>query len=210
MVEAIGGRWVRTGHEVTIGARDPERAREVAARIGARGGAGLREAVATADVVLFGVSRAGIVTALEQAGGPAGALAGKVVIDCGNAVDTSDFSLVTWEGASLAEQAEHIAVGSRVVKAFNLAAHTVWQLDPPSYDGRPLAVPYCGEDDAKKVVEPLITDLGATALDIGDLRQARHLEAMGVVIVKLLFSGHGLDSVFQFIEAAPQDPPVPH
>jgi predicted dinucleotide-binding enzyme len=43
----------------------------------------------------------------------------------------------------------------------------------------------------------------ATALDVGDLRQARHLEAMGVVIVRLLFTGHGLNSVFQFVEAAP-------
>jgi 8-hydroxy-5-deazaflavin:NADPH oxidoreductase len=200
MVEALAGRWVQAGHEVTIGARSPERAWELADKIGAAGGTGLREAAAFGDVVLFGVRRAGIVEALELAGGPEGVLAGKVIVDCGNAVDTSDFSLVTWEGKSLAEQAEHTAVGSRVVKAFNLAAHTVWRSDPV-YDGHPLAVPICGDDEAKKVVSELVDEVGATALDVGDLRQARHLEAMGVVIVRLLFTGHGLNSVFQFLEA---------
>lgn len=204
MVEALAGRWVRAGHEVVIGARNPQSAKDVADRIGAAGSASLSEAAQFGEVVLFGVKKDAIVPALEAAGAREGALSGKVIIDCGNAVNTEDFSLITWEGKSLAEQAEAIAVGSRVVKAFNLAAYTVWQLDPPSYDGRPLAVPFCGEEAAKKLAEPLITDLGASALDLGDLRQARHLEAMGVIIVKLLFGGHGLNSVFQFIEAAPQ------
>ncbi|MBU3064112.1 NAD(P)-binding domain-containing protein [Nocardia sp. NEAU-G5] len=203
MVEALGGRWVRAGHEVMIGARNPQSAKEVADRIGAAGSGSLSEAAEFGDVVLFGVKKDAVESALEAAGAREGSLSGKVVIDCGNAVNTADFSLMTWEGKSFAEHAEAIATGSRVVKAFNLAAYTVWELDPVSYDGRPLAVPFCGEDAAKKLVEPLITDLGASALDIGDLRQARHLEAMGVVIVKMLFTGHGLNSVFQFIEAAP-------
>ncbi|MGW5515097.1 NADPH-dependent F420 reductase [Nocardia africana] len=202
MVEALAARWVKAGHEVLIGARSPERAVEVAERVGAAGGATLAEAAAFGEVVLFGVNQAGIVEALELADAPGGSLAGKVLLDCGNAVELDDFSLVTWEGKSLAEQAEHIATGASVVKAFNLAAYTVWQLDPPLYDGRPLAVPYCGSEEAKKRVAPLIEAVGAAPLDIGDLRQARHLEAMGVVIVKLLFGGHGLNSVFQFIEAA--------
>ncbi len=125
MVETLAGRWAADGHEVMIGARDPDKAAEVAERIGAVGGCGLREAVGFGDVILVGVKMAGIEDALVAAGAGEGALAGKVLIDCGNAVDTTDFSQVTWEGRSLAEQVETLVTGSRVVKAFNLAAYTV-------------------------------------------------------------------------------------
>lgn len=50
-------------------------------------------------------------------------------------MDVSDFSLVTWDGKSLAEQAQHLAPGSHVVKAFNLAHAKVWQMTPPVFDG---------------------------------------------------------------------------
>ncbi|MEC3918409.1 NADPH-dependent F420 reductase [Nocardia sp. CDC160] len=199
MVESLAGRWAAAGHEVRIGARDTGRAAELATRIGAVAGGGIREAVEFGNVILFGVKQAAIVDALEAAGAADGAFTGKIIIDCGNAVDLSDFSQVTWDGKSLAEQAEAVAVGSRVVKAFNLAAYTVWQKNPVQYDGRPLAIPICGDDTAKATIAPLITGMGATPLDVGDLRQARQLEAMGVIIIKLLFGGVGLNSVFQFL-----------
>jgi predicted dinucleotide-binding enzyme len=106
----------------------------VARRIGARAGT-LAEAATFGDAVLLAVRRGGLVATLEQAGAADGALAGKTVIDCGNAVDVSDFSLVTWDGKSLAEQAQHLAPGSHVVKAFNLAHAKVWQMTPPVFDG---------------------------------------------------------------------------
>lgn len=198
MTEALAAQWVRAGHEVMIGGRTPEKAAELAARIGARSGT-LRESTEFGEVVLLAVRREGLAQTLAEAGAPEGSLAGKVVIDCGNAVDTSDFSLVTWEGKSLAEQAKHLAPGSHVIKAFNLSHATVWQMTPPVFDGRPLAVPFAGDDQGKEAARQLITDLGCEPLDAGDLRHARYLEAMGVVIVRLLFGGHDLQSVFAFV-----------
>src|ERR1700677_3827452 len=101
MTEVLGGRWVRAGHEVLVGGRSPDKTAELAKRIGATAGT-LAEAASFGDAVLLAVKRQGIAEALAPA---AGALAGKTIIDCGNAVDTSDFSLVTWEGKSLAEYA---------------------------------------------------------------------------------------------------------
>jgi len=121
------------------------------------------------------------------------------VIDCGNAVDVSDFSLVTWEGKSLAEQAQHFTPGSHVVKAFNLCHAKVWQMTPPVFDGRPLAVPFAGDDKGKETARLLIADLGCDPLDAGDLRQARHLEAMAIVIIRLLFGGYDPCSAFAFV-----------
>jgi predicted dinucleotide-binding enzyme len=198
MAEALAGQWVRAGHEVMVGGRSPGKAADLARRIGARAGT-LAEAAAFGDAILLAVRGGGLVATLEQAGAADGALAGKTVIDCGNAVDVSDFSLVTWDGKSLAEQAQHLAPGSHVVKAFNLAHAKVWQMAPPAFDGRALAVPFAGDDEGRKVASRLIADLGGEPLDAGDLRQARHLEAMAIVIIRLLFSGYDPYSVFAFV-----------
>lgn len=198
MSEALAGQWARAGHEVMVGGRSPEKAAALAGRIGARPGT-LAEAAEFGEAVLLAVRREGLVTTLEQAGAGEGSLRGKTVIDCGNAVDVSDFSLVTWEGRSLAEQAWHLAPGSRVVKAFNLCHAKVWQMTPPVFGDRPLAVPFAGDDNGKDTARTLITDLGCEPLDAGDLRQARHLEAMAIVVIRLLFSGYDPYSVFAFV-----------
>jgi predicted dinucleotide-binding enzyme len=88
------------------------------------------------------------------------------VIDCGSAVDASDFSLVPREGKSLAEQARHLAPGSHVVKAFNLNHAQAWQMTPPAFDGRPLAVPFA--DDGKETARRLITISAADKGLVGD------------------------------------------
>lgn len=198
MAEALAEAWVQAGHEVLIGGRTPQKSAELAKRIGASAGT-LREAAEFGEVILLAVRREGLAETLERAGAPEGTLAGKTVIDCGNAVDVTDFSLVTWEGKSLAEQAQHLAPGSHVVKAFNQAHARVWQMMPPSFDGRPLAVPFAGDDEGKKIARTLITDLGAEPLDAGDLSQARHLEAMAIVVIRLLFSGYDPHSAFAFV-----------
>lgn len=198
MTEALAGQWSRAGHEVLVGGRSPDKAAALAKGIGARAGT-LAEAAEFGDAVLLAVRSEGLAETLEQAGATAGALAGKTVIDCGNAVDITDFSLVTWEGKSLAEQAQHLAPGSHVVKAFNLCHAKVWQMTPPVFGGSPLAVPFAGDGEGKATARRLIADLGCYPLDAGDLRQARHLEAMAIVIIRLLFGGYDPYSVFAFV-----------
>jgi 8-hydroxy-5-deazaflavin:NADPH oxidoreductase len=198
MTEALAGQWSRAGHEVLVGGRSPDKAMALAKRIGAQAGT-LADAAGFGDAVLLAVRREGLAGTLGHAGAAGGALAGKTVIDCGNAVDVKDFSLVTWEGKSLAEQAQQLAPGSHVVKAFNLCHAKVWQMEPPVFDGRPLAVPFAGDDEGKQVTRQLIADVGGEPLDAGDLSQARHLEAMAIVTIRLLFGGYDPYSVFAFV-----------
>lgn len=198
MTEALAAGWVRAGHEVLIGGRTPDKAADLAKRIGARAGT-LREAAEFGDAVLIAVRLAGLEETLRAAGAPEGTLAGKTVIDCGNAVDVSDFSQVTFgSGTSMAEEVARLSPGARVVKAFNQAHAAVWRMRPPAFAGRPLAVPFAGDEDGKATARTLITDLGAQPLDAGDIKQARHLEAMAIVVIRLLFSGYDPLSVFAF------------
>ena len=204
MAEALAGPWVKAGHDVLVGARAGKQADALARRIGARGGT-LAQAAEYGEVVLLAVLREGMANMLEQAGATTGSLAGKTVIDCGNAVDLGDYSQVTWDGRSMAEEAQRIAIGSHVVKAFNLCHHDVWRLTPPRFDGRPLVVPIAGDGAAAKdQVAGLIGVIGAEALDIGELTQARHLEAMAVIMIRQLFNGADPHTVFNFIR-----PPEP-
>jgi 8-hydroxy-5-deazaflavin:NADPH oxidoreductase len=198
MAEALASGWVGAGHEVLIGGRTPGRTSELASRIGARAGT-LRQAAEFGEAVLVAVRLVGLEETLRAAGAPDGTLAGKSVIDCGNAVSVADFSQVRFvDGTSMAEEVARLAPGAHVVKAFNQAHADVWRIGPPSFDGRPLAVPIAGDAEGKAVVCALVEDLRGQPLDAGDLTQARHLEAMAIVVIRLLFSGYDPMSVFAF------------
>jgi predicted dinucleotide-binding enzyme len=183
---------------VFVGGRDADKAEGSAARIGAAGSGTLREAAEFGETVLLAVRIAGLADALEAAGAGEGTLAGKTIVDCGNAVNTADFSLITFEGGtSSSEEAARLAPGAHVVKAFNQCQAAVWRTDPV-FDGRTLAVPYAGDEAGKAVARQLIRDVGADPLDAGDLAQTRNLEAMAIVVIRLLFSGYDPMTAFSF------------
>src|SRR3954451_2280747 len=88
MAEALAGQWVKAGHDVLIGGREPERAAEVAKRAGASAGS-LQDAATYGDVVLLAVPAE---VAVEVAGG-VGMSSGTTLIDCTNALDHRDFTV---------------------------------------------------------------------------------------------------------------------
>lgn len=194
MTAALVPHWTAAGHEVLVGGRDPEHAQELGARLGVEHGS-LEEAADFGEVVLLAVRSEGLVDCLAQAGAARGTLSRSVIIDCGNAVHLGDFSQVRWDGRSLAEQAEFLAQGGQVVKAFNMGHHEVWAT-APTYGGAPLRMPYCGSTPAKETVRDLIVEVGVDPLDVGDLSQARHLEAMAIVLIRALRGGAPALSAF--------------
>jgi predicted dinucleotide-binding enzyme len=198
MASAFAPRWAKAGHEIFVGGRTVAKAQRLAEAVGGQAGT-LRAAAEFGEVSLLAVNGEGLPATIEAAGGTQGVLRDKVIIDCGNSVYLSDFSQVRWDGRSLAEQAEFLAMGGQVVKAFNLCEADVWRMDPPAFDGKPLAVPYCGAQEAKRIVRPLIEALGCRAVDVGDLSQARHLEAMAILMINILRNGFGPRTVFNLI-----------
>ena len=91
--------------------------------------------------------------------------------------------------------------GARVVKAFNLAQADVWRA-MPDYGAPGLMVPICGDDAAaKSAVAGLVEEVGATAVDVGDLRQALHLEAAAAVVIRHLFGGAETTATFNLVSA---------
>lgn len=116
-----------------------------------------------------------------------------MLIDCVNPVGPG-FVLETAGGRSAAERLAAAAPDAHVVKAFNLCHEDVWRMTPPVFDGRPLAVPLCGDDeDALDVVRRLVRDLGCEPLNAGELARAGLLEATAALLIGL-WVGEGADA----------------
>lgn len=119
----------------------------------------------------------------------AGALAGKVLVDCTNPVGPGlSHGLRSERSGSEAVQA--MVPGARVVKAFSI--YGAENLEEPDLPGGPGTMLFCGEDPAAKaLVARLIQDVGFAPLDVGGLAQALHLEHMTLLWVRLVrANGH--------------------
>ncbi len=189
MAEALGQHWVRAGHEVMVGGRDPGRAAAVAARIGADSGS-LEEASKYGEVVLLALPAevaVEVLTELELA-------PGTTLIDCTNAFDHRDFTLAV---AAMAESISQAVPHVRVVKAFNLAADAVWRDAPQSFEGAALGVPICADDPAAAdLVGTLVRDLGYVPVPAGTLARASLLEATAALAVGIWVTGGDVRTLF--------------
>lgn len=191
MADALATHWVRAGHQVTVGGRDPRRAERLAARLGGDARpAGLRAAAEYGEVVLAALPFDAVVPVVR---GLRAALAGRVLIDCVNAVGPG-FRLLTEGGPSIARQLAAAAPEAHVVKGFNLCHEDVWRMSPPVFDGRPLAVPLCGDHQpALARVRELVRDAGGEPVDGGGLDRAGLLEATAALFIGL-WVGTGADA----------------
>ncbi|MEV0998040.1 NAD(P)-binding domain-containing protein [Nonomuraea sp. NPDC050202] len=192
MADALGTQWARAGHEVMVSGRDPGRGAAQAARMTTRAGAEVRagsfaEAAGFGEVVVVAVREAGLLDTLQAAGA---ALRGKALVDVTNA-NPKEYDITR----SLARLIGDVT-GGHVVKAFNLCHVDVWRMTPPVFDGRPLAVPLCGDDPgALAAARTLVAGLGCTPVDGGGLERAALLEATAAFMIGLWFGGADAQAV---------------
>jgi predicted dinucleotide-binding enzyme len=112
-------------------------------------------------------------------------LAGKVVVDIANPLNSTYDGLATAADSSSAEDlAKAIASGAKVVKAFNTTY--AGTLIAGEVAGQKLDVFIAGDDaDAKAKVAQLVTDGGLRAVDAGPLSRARQIEGMQLLHIVL-------------------------
>ncbi|MEU7697637.1 NAD(P)-binding domain-containing protein [Streptomyces sp. NPDC039028] len=183
MADALATQWVRAGHEVFVGGRDERKAQRLAARTGGGAGHGSLEAAAGFGEAVLAALPYG--TGTDVVGELRATLRGKVLLDCANPVGPG-FRLLTEDGPSAARRLAAAAPGVRVVKAFNLCHEDVWRMTPPVFDGQPLAVPICGDDEAAlTLARTLVRDLGCEPVAGGGLDRAGLLEATAALFIGL-------------------------
>jgi NADPH-dependent F420 reductase len=181
MGRGIGTRAVAGGHSVTFVDANPETAEKTAADVRASAPNGTKVSTASlgevqfGDVVVFAVWYGTNIELAKQLGTK---LAGKIVVDIANPLNSSFDGLATAPDSSSAEDvARAIASGAKVVKAFNTTyAGTLVQGEVA---GQPLDVFIAGDDtDAKSKVAELVRDGGMRPVDVGPLSRARQIEGM--------------------------------
>jgi predicted dinucleotide-binding enzyme len=177
MGRGIGTRAVAGGHDVEIVDRDAGQARALAEELGGSAAALDPGEPLGGDVVVFAVYYPAIKDAVREY---ADRLAGKVVVDITNPVETETWDdLATPAGTSSAEEvAQLVPKGTSVVKAFNTTFAPT--LVAGEVGGQKLDVLIAGDDDeAKRKVAEIVSDGGLRPLDVGPLRRARQLEQLG-------------------------------
>jgi len=187
----LAGGWLRRGHTVILGSRDPDAARQAWRADGLSEGEGrltfttLERAAASAPTVVLAVPWPSIPTALERVG----PLAGQVVIDCTNPLRRDLTGLDPGPEGSAAEFIAARLPAAHVVKAFNTVGAAL--LENPRFGDQVAPLFYCGDDgEAKRRVIGLIEDLGFEPIDAGPLRIARYLEAFAMLFIHLaVFEG---------------------
>jgi hypothetical protein len=180
--QAIGGKLVSLGHEVTMGSRQAGNEKAVAwvAEVGDGAGEGtFADAAGFGEVLVNATAGTASLEALEAAG--AENLAGKVLIDVSNPLDFSQGMppvLSVCNDDSVAERIQRAFPDARVVKTLNTINANV--MVAPGDLGGSTTVFVCGNDvGAKAQVVELLRSFGwgeGNVLDLGDVTAARGTE----------------------------------
>lgn len=182
MGRGIATRAIAGGHKVTFVDANPETAQKAAADLNAEVGT---LDTPLGDVVVLAVWYGTNIEIAKQLGDK---LAGKVVVDIANPLNSTYDGLATAPDSSSAEDlAKAIASGAsgaKVVKAFNTTY--AGTLLSGSVAGQPLDVFIAGDDaDAKAKIAQIVTDGGMRAVDAGPLHRARQIEGMQLLHIVL-------------------------
>ena len=193
----LGARWASRGHEVMFGVRDPAAAdmQAVLRRSERHAKAGsAADAAAFAEVIVNALPWGAAKTVL-----PSLNLQGKILLDVTNPVLPGLDGLEVGTTTSGGELVAKWAAGARVVKIFNTTGFG--NMANPVYRAEPLPMFYCGDDPgAKATASELAAAIGFTPMDAGPLSNARLLEPLALLWVRLAMGGLGLDFAFQIVK----------
>lgn len=171
---AVGGAWVKAGHDVMFSSLDLEADKKLAASLGGGARAGTpREAAAFGTVILVSVPY----SAMPSVGKDLGDLIkGKIIIDTSNPIVTRDGDIAVAareKGAGLASMA--YLPGTRIVRAFNAVGFA--RMAEARNRTERMGMPIAGDDkEAITVASRLIRDVGYEPVLVGSLAtMGKHL-----------------------------------
>jgi hypothetical protein len=169
--------WVDAGHEVRLASRHPEELQPLVGSLGERASAGTpADAAKSGEVVMLTIPL-GAVPGLAPELAPL--LAGKVVLDTGNAYENRDGAAARQAAAhprGSAGWAAEMFPGARWVKAFNTVYFKTLEREAHR-KGNLVGIPLAGDDrDALETAAALTRDAGFDPVIIGPLERGREFE----------------------------------
>ena len=171
--------WLKAGHKVTLGSRQPDQKQDILSEVAGATITDFETALAGTKVVVIAIPY-GEVESFAHA--HAAQLRDKLVIDITNPFNKLPDNRVA--GAEITARA--IGKGARVVAAFkdNFWSTLHEPIDP--HTGLTRDVHFAGDNETdKEVVTRLISDLGFEPVDCGPLSNARILDGMVTLMIAL-------------------------
>jgi hypothetical protein len=194
LAKALQGK----GHDIVLGVRDPAATKyqELANAVGGAEVSGIREAAADAEAAILATPWSAAQSVIEQS---AGALEGKILLDATNPIGAG-FKLALGHSTSGGEMVAAWAKGAHVYKVFNITGYNI--MEDPVVDGRRAMMLVAGDNDEHKGrVLQLVRDVGFEAFDFGKLENARLLEPLALVWIRLAYQqGLGRDFAFAILK----------
>lgn len=171
----LGEFWAKAGHQVLFSSRNPEKLQPLVEKVGAQARAGsVQEAIAFGDVILIAVPYGSMTQIAKDYGKD---LAGKIIIDTGNAVLVRDGELgkeAREKGVGLTTQ--RLLPGAKVVRAFNTLGVNRLRNNANRPEGR-IGIPMAGNDqESLNVASQLVRDAGFDAAVLGGMDRSRLFE----------------------------------
>ena len=183
---ALATGWIRAGHQIVFGSRDAqsEETQATLKKLGPQArAANNADAAAQGDIVVSALPWEAAKEVIPQI---ATALSGKTLIDATNPV--ARWPMMDHSAGSGGEQAQALAPGARVVKAFNSTGFGN-MLEPVFGEGA-ASMFYAGNDErAKATAQRLIAELGFDAVDCGPLSASLALESLASLWGQLAMNG---------------------
>jgi predicted dinucleotide-binding enzyme len=178
--QTLAAGFLKHGHEVAIGTREPAKLNEWAAKHPGASVKSFAETAAFGDLVVLAVAGQLASEALKLVGPKA--LHGKPVIDACNPIGGGPpvngvLSFFTTHQESLMERLQKAYPGAHFVKAFNSVGNTQ-MVNPHFAGGRPTMF-ICGNDaSAKRVAKQILDQFGWDTEDMGAVEAARAIEPL--------------------------------
>jgi predicted dinucleotide-binding enzyme len=199
--------WFDAGHEVRLASRHPDELEPLIKTLGARASAGTpADAARFGDVVMLTVPLKAVP---DLARDLAPLLAGKVVLDTGNAYAQRDGDAArqaTGHPEGSAGWAASMFPKARWVKAFNTVNYKVLEKEAHR-DGDQVGIPLAGDDrDALEIAARLVRDAGFDPVIVGALARGREFEP-DTRAYNTGMSGQELRRLFSTRDAMAPSPP---
>jgi predicted dinucleotide-binding enzyme len=183
VAQVLAAGFLKHGHDVVIGSRDPEKLADWNAKNPGAARGTFAEAAAFGEAVVLAVKGSAASEALAMAG--AANLAGKPVLDACNPIADAPpvngvLQFFTGPNESLMERLQSEFQDAHFVKFFNSVGN-MQMIDPAFADGKPTMF-ICGNNEAaKKTAAAIADEFGWETADMGGVEAARAIEPLCIL-----------------------------
>ncbi len=186
----LGTIFAWAGHEVVFSySHSRDKLEKLALDAGGKARAGTpAEAAKDAEAVLLAVHWDQFDDVLRQAGN----LSGKILMTCSLPMNPKNTDMIIGFESSGAEELAQRVPAARVVSVFNtIPSEVLFGVYKSKKTPKPSLV-FCSDyAEAKKIVAPLIKDVGFEPVDLGKLKMARYTEPFAMMVAQIAYEGKG-------------------